>query len=162
LPGVDLLSALWSVVMGETNDLIQLVSNRHGVLESYQYRRVLGLMQEGAWQAPLLLAISEPQTACFTPDGVVSDLTAQSVALGPGLDEILSKRVPPLYVSDPGFEWVGYEFEADVVALIGAQGGNAAIQALDNELQGHLRRFSYYLQGWITHTRALERGAQQF
>ena len=71
LPGVDLLSALWSVVMGETNDLIQLVSNRHGVLESYQYRRVLALMQEGAWQAPLLLAISEPQTACFTPEGVV-------------------------------------------------------------------------------------------
>lgn len=161
LPGVDLLSALWSVVVGDTNDLIQLVSNRHGVLESYQYRRVLALMHEGAWQAPLLLAISEPQTACFTPEGVVSDLTAQSVALGTGLDEVLSKRVPPLYVSDPSFEWVGYELEADVVALISAQGGEAAIQALDNELRGHLRRFSYYLQGWITHTRALERGAEQ-
>ncbi|MDG1829152.1 MAG: hypothetical protein P8H66_08015 [Luminiphilus sp.] len=159
LPGVDLLSALWSVVMGETNDLIQLVSNRHGVLESYQYRRVLALMQEGAWQAPLLLAISEPQTACFTPEGVVSDLTAQSVALGPGLDETLSKRVPALYVSDPAFEWVGYELEADVVALINAQGGDSAIEALDNELERHLRRFSYYLQGWITHTRTLELGA---
>ena len=48
LPGVSLMSALWSVVMGETNDLIQLVSNRHGVLESYQYRRVQALMQKGA------------------------------------------------------------------------------------------------------------------
>ncbi len=160
LPGVNLLSALWSVVMGDTNDLIQLVSNRHGVLESYQYRRLLALMQQGDWQAPLLLAISEPLTACFTPEGVVSDLTAQSVALGAGLDETLSKQVPSRYVSDPNFEWVGYELEADVVALISAQGGDLAIQAMDNELKRHLRRFSYYLQGWITHSRTLERGAK--
>jgi hypothetical protein len=54
---------------------------------------------------------------------------------------------------------VGYELEADVVALINAQGGDSAIEALDNELERHLRRFSYYLQGWITHTRTLELGA---
>ena len=67
--------------------------------------------------------------------------------------------MPALYVSDHAFEWVGYELEDDVVALINAQGGDSAIEALDNELERHLRRFSYYLQGWITHTRTLELGA---
>lgn len=161
LPGVSVWSALWSVVMGETNDLIQLVSNRHGVLESYQYRRIQALMQEGAWQAPLLLSISEAQTACFTPDGVVSDLTAQSVVMGAALDATLSEQVPSPYVSDPSFEWVGSEYQTDVVALIRAEEGNLAVQALDDELELHLRRFSYYLQGWITHARTLERGADR-
>ncbi len=159
LPGVSLMSALWSLVMGETNDLIQLVSNRHGVLESYQYRRVQALMQQGAWQAPLLRSISEPQTACFTPDGIVSDLTAQSVVMGAALDATLSEQVPSRYVSDPSFEWVGSEFQTDVVALISAEVGDSAIDALDAELGLHLRRFSYYLQGWITHARTLARGA---
>ena len=30
LPGVSLLSALWSVIIGRTGEVIQLVSNRHG------------------------------------------------------------------------------------------------------------------------------------
>ena len=33
------------------------------------------------------------------------------------------------------------------------------VDALDAELGLHLRRFSYYLQGWITHARTLARGA---
>ena len=36
---IALVDALWSVVQGKTGELVQLVSNRHGVTESHQYHR---------------------------------------------------------------------------------------------------------------------------
>lgn len=158
LPGVSLLSALWSVIMGETDNVIQLVSNRHGVLESYQYQRMRSSMQSGDWAAPILVRIAQTQTSCFLPAGVIPDLTAGSVALGGRLDATLSEVFPAQFVSDPSFEWVGSGFEPEVVMQVADQGGDRALAAIDAELEVLLGRFSYYLQGWIAHGLSLQGG----
>ena len=156
LPGVSLLSALWSVITGRTDEVIQLVSNRHGVIESYQYRRMADLMDQGRWSSPLLQSIARPQTTCFLSAGVIPDLTLGSVAMGDQLDGILSSVVPARFVSDPTFEWVGSGFEDQVVEQVAGVGGNPALDAMDTELALLLGRFSYYLQGWLSHGRSLQ------
>ena len=160
LPGVSLLSALWSVLMGETDNVIQLVSNRHGVLESYQYQRMRSSMQSGDWAAPILARIAQTQTSCFLPTGVIPDLTAGSVALGDQLDGTLSEVFPAQFVSDPSFEWVGSGFEPEVVMQVADRGGDTALAVIDAELEVLLGRFSYYLQGWIAHGQSLQGGGE--
>ncbi len=156
LPGVSLLSALWSVIMGETDQVIQLVSNRHGVIESYQFERMANLMQRGDWASPLLSRIAQRQSACFLPAAVVPELTVGSIRLGGQLDATLTAVAPARFVSDPTFEWVGSGFETEVVAQVEAEGGDQALRALDGELEVLLGRFSYYLQGWISHGLSLQ------
>jgi len=160
LPGVSTGSALWSVLWGEAGALVQQVSNRHGVLESYQYQRVSTLIDAGQWQAPLLQAITTAQPGCFKPEGVVPQLTAQAVARGTELDQVLSDTAPPRFVSDPGFEWVGSGLEAEVVDQIARQGGDRAIDQLDAVIADSLRAFSAHLQGWIAHGAALQAGSK--
>jgi hypothetical protein len=159
LPGVSTASALWSVLTGETGNVIQLVSNRHGVLESYQYHRVASLVDSSQWRAPLLEAIAEPQPGCLSPEAVVPELTAASVSRGTALDSVLSDAVPDRFVSDPGFEWVGSGFEAEIVEQIAVDGGDKALAQLDAAIADNLREFSASLQGWVSYGLALQGGS---
>ena len=159
LPGVSTTSALWSVLTGETGNVIQLVSNRHGVLESYQYQRVAGLVGSSQWRAPLLDAVAAPQPGCLLPEAVIPELTAASVSRGTALDQVLSEAVPAQFVSDPAFEWVGSGFESEIVEQIAANGGDQALAQLDAVIADNLRGFSASLQGWISHGLALQGGS---
>ena len=69
LPGVSPLSALWSVITGRTDEVIQLVSNRHGVIESYQYRRMADLMDQGA-RHPCCRALPDHRPPVSCPGGL--------------------------------------------------------------------------------------------
>ena len=76
--------------------------------------------------------------------------------MGDQLDGILSSVVPARFVSDPTFEWVGSGFEDQVVEQVAGVGGNPALDAMDTELALLLGRFSYYLQGWLSHGLSLQ------
>jgi len=158
LPGVDLLSSLWLVVQGKTADAIQLVSNRHGVLESYQFQRIREAQLAQAWRGPLLSALSFQDTACVHSGSDIIALTGGSKALGEHLDRTLEQQSPPRFVADPAFEWTGSGYEAEVDRLVGIFGGQSAIATLDDELLIHLNRFSHYASGWINQSVAFESG----
>ena len=150
LPGVGTIDALWLVAQGRTGEAIQLVSNRHGVLESYQFQRVNAALAETAWQSPLLQAISSPAgSELLTEQGVIDELTATSVDAAAALDGVLTDHVPARFVADPSFEWTGSGFESDVVALIQQNGGSQAITALDATVVEQLTRFGEYARRWI-------------
>lgn len=159
LPGVSLMSSIWLVIQGKTADAIQLVSNRHGVLESYQLRRTKNAQLAKAWQGPLMAALSFDDAACLRSGPDIIALTADSKALGDHLDHTLAQHAPPRFVDDATFEWVGSGYEAEVDRLIGIFGGEQALASLDEELLTHLQRFSFYASGWVNQALAFESGA---
>lgn len=159
LPGVSLMSSIWLVIQGKTADAIQLVSNRHGVLESYQLRRTKNAQLAKAWQGPLMAALSFDAAACLRSGPDIIALTADSKALGDHLDHTLAQHAPPRFVDDATFEWVGSGYEAEVDRLIGIFGGEQALASLDEELLTHLQRFSFYASGWVNQALAFESGA---
>lgn len=155
LPGVSTVSALWLVIKGETNDAIQLVSNRHGVLESYQYQRLSTALSgdeaSGVWLTTLSNAESAP--AELSPTDVQSYLTLESVEAATALDTALAMYVPSRYVSDSSFEWVGSGLEGDVANLIRTDGGDEAIHQLDAIVTQQLKRFVRFAQAWVNRTK---------
>ena len=154
LPGVSTSGALWLVIKGQTNDAIQLVSNRHGVLESYQYQRLSKALSGDEASSMWLTTLSNPESvpAELSPTDVQSYLTLESVEAAAALDAGLAKYVPSRYVSDASFEWVGSGLEGDVANLIRADGGDEAIRQLDAIVTRQLRRFVRFAQAWVNRT----------
>lgn len=153
LPGVGTLEGLWAVAMGKTSELIQRVSNRHGVLESYQFLRVEAAIAAGDWDGPLLQSIAgSPAMAAaspFTEATVLKSLTLESVSAGAELDAALEAHMPPRYVADPGFEWTGSADEDFLIQRIEQELGREAIDALDVILLEQMDRFSRFAHAWI-------------
>jgi hypothetical protein len=157
LPGVSTLEALWLVARGRSAEAVQLVSNRHGVLESYQFQRVSGALSTRAWQDPILSAIAAAKPVpVFDERAARGDLSRESVEAGEALDAALEAYVPARFVADPGFEWTGSGEEAGIVDSVRAERGDTAVAALDATVAVQMRRFSRYARAWLE--RALAAG----
>lgn len=154
LPGVSTPAALWAVARGESDAAIQLVSNRHGVLESYQYQRVQTALDAKAWQNIILAAVAEGEPVPRFDESTVREvLTKESVAAGGDLDAVLETYMPPRYVSDPSFEWNDSGEEAAIVVTVLSDRGDQAVEALDKSVAAQMLRFSRFAKAWINDAR---------
>ncbi|EAQ98872.1 hypothetical protein [Congregibacter litoralis] len=150
LPGVGTMKGIWTVLRGKTVDAIQLVSNRHGVLESYQYQRVQKALEEKSWDNIILAAVARGEPVPeFNERTVRDELTKESVDAGKDLDLALVVDMPPRYVSDPAFEWNGSGEEAAIVVTVASDRGEIAIETLDAVIAEQMLRFSRFAQAWI-------------
>lgn len=151
LPGVGTLNALWLVIKGETNAAIQKVSNRHGVLESYQYQRLVTSLSNPAPGEPFLptLVAARPEPDSTDVQSFVMALTSMSVAAAASLDASLATQVPARFVDDPSFEWVGSGEEPTIVETVRDSGGEAAVTNLDQAVIVQLHRFSGVARAWV-------------
>ena len=161
LPGVGTVDALWSVVQGKTGELVQLVSNRHGVIESYQYQQLTRALEARQWSAPLLKAISDhPDTTAVEYESFVMALTADSVDAAADFDAAIERNVPSRFVSDPSFEWTGSGFEQSIVQRVADEQGEPAMAELDAAVIVQLARFSAVASRWIARGRVAEPPSQ--
>lgn len=152
LPGVSTLEALWLVLQGRTGEAVQLVSNRHGVLESYQFQRLQHAFSAQTESSLLATIRGELHSEQFTSDyvtTVLGPLTAGSVGQASALDSALENHVPSQYVADPSFEWTGSGQETEIVERVRASGGEAAIAGLDAALSAQLEHFGFFARAWI-------------
>lgn len=152
LPGVSTARALWLVVRGRSDEAVQLVSNRHGVIESYQHQRLMAALDGDESAAGLLDAIASEPAMAWDENTFVGRLALESVAAGSALDEALEAHVPARYVSDPDFEWTGSGEETALVATLKRKGGADTITALDAILAEQLERFGRYAHAWVLRT----------
>ena len=159
LPGISTVAALWMVVNGETDAAIQRVSNRHGVLESYQYQRLAAIQRGDMSSAPWAAwieeaALSPRQVRPLPPAAIERQLTWESVEAAGHLDHALATYVPYRYVSDAAFEWVGSGYEAEIVELVRKAGGDASVEQLDRAILMQLQRFVGVARGWLSRAQA--------
>ncbi len=157
LPGVGTFGALWSVAQGKTGELVQLVSNRHGVIEAYQYQRLTRALEARQWSAPLLKVIADhAEDTPLEYEPFVMALTADSVEAAADFDVAIERNMPKRFVSDPGFEWTGSGFEKTIVDRIADEQGEPAIAELDAAVIVQLARFSAVASRWIARGRVVE------
>ncbi|EED33999.1 conserved hypothetical protein [gamma proteobacterium NOR5-3] len=132
------------------------MSNRHGVLESYQYQRVQQSLDQKNWSSTILAAVaSADDVPAFDESTVREVLSKESVAAGRELDAVLERNMPPRYVSDPEFEWTGSGEEAAIVVTVASDRGEQAITTLDSIVAKQMLRFSRFAQAWINDARAV-------
>ena len=140
---------------------MQLVSNRHGVIESYQYQRLMRALEARQWSAPLLKAISDhTDTAAVEYESFVMALTNDSVEAAADFDAAIERNVPSRFVSDPGFEWTGSGFEQAIVERVADEQGEPAVAELDAAVIMQLARFSAVASRWIARGRIAEPPSQ--
>ena len=162
LPGVSTVDALWSVVQGKTGELVQLVSNRHGVIESYQFQRLTRALESRQWSAPLLKVIAgHAEDTPLEYEPFVMALTADSVEAAADFDAAIEHNVPHRFVSDPSFEWTGSGLEQSIVERVADDQGEPAIAELDAVVIAQLARFSTVASRWIARGRVAEPVAQR-
>ena len=80
---------------------MQLVSNRHGVIESYQYQRLTRVRSPAMVSAAVESDIRSLGYAAVEYESFVMALTADSVEAAADFDAAIERNVPSRYVSDP-------------------------------------------------------------
>jgi hypothetical protein len=149
LPDTGILESLWIVATGKTGEALQLVSNRHGVIEAFQKAIVSQALVRQDWTQSTLQGVARlSPSAAWAQNTLIDELTQDSVAGAAGLDQALVKYAPPKLVSDPAFEFSQSPEEAAILAAIAAQ-GNDAEAGLTASLNQQMQRFSFFAQAWI-------------
>jgi hypothetical protein len=111
LPGVSTMKMIWinlKSMMGmpkAQQNAVQLVSNRHTVLEEFQIQAFRKAYQENNADFPLFKALENPDPAAvFSYDFLIKTATASSAAAAKKVDKALKKNMPGVLVSDPSVE----------------------------------------------------------
>ena len=149
LPDTGILESLWIVATGKTGEALQLVSNRHGVIEAFQKAIVAQALVRQDWTQSTLQEVARlSPSAAWAQNTLIDELTLDSAAGAAGLDRALVKYAPPKLVSDPAFEFSQSPEEAAILAAIAAQGDDAEA-GLTASLNQQMQRFSFFAQAWI-------------
>jgi hypothetical protein len=111
LPGVSTLRMIWinlKSMLGMPKAqkyAVQLVSNRHSVLEEFQVQAMKKAVQENNLSYPLFQALSNPlPSSSFSYNFLIDLASKESADNAKSIDKALKKNVPGLLVSDPSVE----------------------------------------------------------
>lgn len=111
LPGVSTARMLWINAMAMAgfeqgkDDAIQLVSNRHTVVENYQLNRMLKAYEANNMDDLLLKSLRDAtrdaEHPVHTPGSPRDVISAEAARAADALDKMLEQAFPPEYTSDP-------------------------------------------------------------
>lgn len=149
LPDTGILESLWIVATGKTGEALQLVSNRHGVIEAFQKAVVANALVDQDWDQSTLREVAQLSPgALWAQNTLVQELTLDAAAGAAGLDQALVRYAPPKLVSDPAFEFSQSPEESTILAAIAVQGEDAEA-GLTASLNQQMQRFTFFAQAWI-------------
>ncbi|WP_438985097.1 hypothetical protein [Aequoribacter sp.] len=149
LPDTGILKSLWIVATGKTGEALQLVSNRHGVIEAFQKAVVANALVDQDWDQSTLREVAQLSPgALWAQNTLVQELTLDAAAGAAGLDQALVRYAPPKLVSDPAFEFSQSPEESAILAAIAVQGEDAEA-GLTASLNQQMQRFTFFAQAWI-------------
>ncbi|TVR81395.1 MAG: hypothetical protein EA409_06780 [Saprospirales bacterium] len=146
LPGFSTLQMImtqlnaWRGNEGGMKDIIQLVSNRHTVLEAYQWLELKSAHERGLSDHDFLQAFSEEvEVPDFTLDFARKTASRAAYLNAQNLDKALRMAMPELLVDDPGIE-VRFKSELREVDRLALQhAGAAKIEYLNREIADRFR-----------------------
>ena len=149
LPDTGIFKSLWIVATGKTGEALQLVSNRHGVIEAFQKAIVANALAQQDWTQSTLHEVAQLRPeAIWAKNTLVQALTLDSASGAAGLDQALIKYAPSKLVSNPDFEFSQSPEEAAILDAIGSQGEHAE-KGLTDSLNQQIQRFTFFAQAWI-------------
>ncbi|QFI37779.1 hypothetical protein FR932_07895 [Moritella marina ATCC 15381] len=140
-PGVSTASSLWTNakdMMGYPQakiDAIQLLSNRHLVLEEFQEIITKKAYEDNDFSNALFKALTkQTRVVAYTDNTFVEVFAKNSYDKSDKLAEYLERWIPELLVSDPSFEVDGSQEIEMIVEMIRDQHGEEGITQMTNLL----------------------------
>jgi hypothetical protein len=156
LPGVSTLRMIWinlKAMMGMTkakNNAVQLVSNRHSVLEEFQVQAVKRAYLDNNLSYPLFLALANSSSAVpFSYDFLIKVATKESAENAKTIDKTLKKNIPRLLVSDPSVEANNSPEIKNIVQYINENKGPQAVTNVTNVLAIQMQQFSRNIRSYM-------------
>lgn len=156
LPAVSTLKMIWinlKAMLGwkqSKTDAVQLVSNKHTVLEEFQWEELRKALTENDLQHPFLRALRQPDEIIPYSDLFIYDVVSKKAAdQSISCNDALLKFVPQRFVSDPSIE-VGDLPEMDhLVEVIRSEKGEAAVNGLNEAIAERMRSFSMAMRSFL-------------
>lgn len=111
LPGYSTLRMMWinlKAMLGFTKartNAVQLVSNKHTVIEDFQYQELMKAHQTQNWNHPYLVALTNPAPMVDFSDRFIYDIASRTAAdASVKMNKTMKKYFPYHMVSDPSVE----------------------------------------------------------
>ena len=154
LPGVSTLQGAWQIITGHGDDVVQLVSNRHGAIESFQQQIMHRKIARQDWQGPIMQALAgSPSVAqgsdVFTASTLKDELARESSYAASSMDSVIKNNLPAKIVSDPTFELSGSAEDERMIELVFSKGGQPAVNRMTLVVADQLERFARYTRSWV-------------
>lgn len=141
MPGVSTFSGLWTNMKDVAgfpqgkNDAIQLLSNRHMVIEKYQEVITKDAYKRNDFSSPIFTALETVgDVPEYDENTFVEVFANKSGDKADELAECLETWVPEKLVNDPSFELSGTEEADNIVPMIRAEFGEEGINAMSSML----------------------------
>jgi hypothetical protein len=156
LPGVSTLRMIWinlKSMLGmpkAKENAVQIVSNRHVVLEEFLVQAVRKAYLENNSSFPLFQALSNQSPAVpFSYDFLVNVATRESADKAKSLDKALKKDVPRVLVSEPSVETNDRPEIKNIINYINENKGAEAVENLTNVLAIQMQQFSRNMRSFM-------------
>jgi hypothetical protein len=152
LPGVGTFSMIWTNIKAmagfpkSKDNAVQLVSNRHAVLEQFQLLALREAYLDNSDDHPLLAALKNPPDTVSYHTLFPREIVAKEAAeRADHVDRILETRMPDQLVSDPKFKTPGSPELDRLIAEVLSEKGQKAVDDMTQVLADLLQSYSMHL-----------------
>ncbi len=159
LPGVSPLRMLWinlKAMLGfprSRDNAVQLVSNRHSVLEEFQRQVLRTAYVDNGMDSPLIRALKDPIPLVeYHPMFPREVVARESADRAKHLDRLLMEWMPREMVSNPRVEVPGSADLDRIVELAQAERGAEAVPKINGFLAEAFRSYSMHLRSFYSNT----------
>lgn len=156
LPGVSAFKMIWTnikAILGfpkSKANAVQLVSNRHSVLEQFQWQQLRDAYANGYESHPMIMALKNPvEFVEYTDDFAVKVVAKESVGRAKKVDKCLKEWMPHKLVSVPEFETPGSPELLRIVELARQENGEEAVEGMTLMLADIFRSYSMHLKSFF-------------
>lgn len=155
LPGYSALRMLWINfldiigISGPVDDALQLVSNRHLALETYQ-KIVMEATLRNNESSTIYDVLSNDYTfPAYTEDMPREVVAKDSNGLAREVNRVVANYMPSDFVSNPDVELTERNDLEDIVKIISEEHGQKGLTALDNCLSDAFKVFASYAGSYV-------------
>jgi len=157
LPGVSAFRMIWTNIKAmlgfpkSKNNAVQLVSNRHSVLEQFQWQQLRDAYIKDDDNHPMIAALHKPiEYVEYTSDFPVTIIAKESVARAKMVDKSLKKWMPHQLVSVPEFETPGSPELNRIIDLTREEKGEEAVENMTLLIADIFRSYSMHIRSFYS------------
>jgi hypothetical protein len=156
LPGYSVLRLLWinlKATLGfksARNNAIQLVSNKHTVIEAYQGQELRRAYSENINDHPFFIALqSDNETPAFSHSFIRERVSKNAVDDSRNFDKTIKQNFPPNMVVDPSVEVAELPELSNLISLIQKEGGVQSTDEINNVIARRLRDYTMTIRSLL-------------